>query len=723
MSKEFFSHPDKLYINHITNMFYKTDENLERAVKLFHDIAKLKYNFQKYIKEPSKKVANKNHSLLSAYIFLLNNKFDTKNLLFGFFAISSHHQDLENFLNLNEDNRYIGKYSLKSKELDFLDEVIKNANSIKIYNKLQGNIDKLEEDLKNYRRYIRSYKFKNSFDYSDFIEFKRLYSSLIFADKYEAIFSLKPNFKNNLDSQILTNYINSLKFNEKRDKFRNYVLSNFDKSHKLFTLTAPTGYGKTLTALEFALKFNREKIIFALPYTSIIDQTYNIIKNIFSKNNIFKIHHKSSIDESIDEDRYSKIKFLMNSFSGDINITTLYQIIFTLFGNKNSDNVKFNQFKNSVVIIDEAQAIPYIFRQDFIKICQLISKRMNTIFIFMSATMPIMSNNFKELSNLDYFKEQNRYTLKWLKLSNKQNSLISKIKREAKIKHTLCVVNTIKKAQELYLKFKDEFETYCINSYMSDYDKQRVIKIVTKKLKDNKSKILLISTQSIEAGVDLDFEVGFREVSPISSIIQTAGRVNRNFKNERGVLYIFEDISNYSNLIYGDLQQISQTIFGILQNKNIDESEILTLINPYFEKINTQLENLYLQKEIERLEFFNINQKIENIMENAQYKQLLIIEPYDGFIKEIENELLKIKNNIKDKFLQKDLTTALVKKMLLYSVNVDKKDILSFKTPVEELKYLKNIIYLANNSIDYDPNYGIKKYKLDFEDDIGFSFD
>ena len=130
----------------------------------------------------------------------------------------------------------------------------------------------------------------------------------------------------------------------------------------------PTGYGKTLTALEFALKFKQEKIIFALPFTSIIDQTEKVVSDIFEKSDvdIFKIHHKTDIDESVPKDRYSQVKFLMSSFSGDINITTLYQIIFALFGNKNRDNVRFNQFRNSVVIIDEAQAIPYDFRQDFI---------------------------------------------------------------------------------------------------------------------------------------------------------------------------------------------------------------------------------------------------------------------------------------------------------------------------------------------------------------------
>ena len=133
-----------------------------------------------------------------------------------------------------------------------------------------------------------------------------------------------------------------LPFNEKRNTFREYVLNNFDSSYKLFTLTAPTGYGKTLTALNFALKFGRERIIYALPFTSIIDQTYDIISDIYKDNKdvfVVKVHHKTTVDDvedkkdnedDISEDRYSKIKFLMESFSGDINITTLYQLTFAI---------------------------------------------------------------------------------------------------------------------------------------------------------------------------------------------------------------------------------------------------------------------------------------------------------------------------------------------------------------------------------------------------------
>jgi len=738
---EFLSHPNKLYVEHITNMFDNDDTRLEREVKKFHDIAKLKDNFQVYIR--GDKGIDKNHSLLSAYLFLLNSNFENKEALFGFFAIASHHSNVENFFNLGEQNRYIGKYCTNSKELNFLDEVCSYGDSIEIYDQIEGDIAKLELLSKRYQKYLRGFKFKDSFNYDDFISFKKLYASLIYSDKYEAIFGISKNskFRTGFElpafgeaeavtsneftlNEILKEHIDNFEFNQKRDDFRKLVLNNFDNSYKLFTLTAPTGYGKTLTALEFALKFNKDKIIFALPFTSIIDQAYDVVSEIFKESeiDIFKVHHKTDIDESVALDRYSQLKFLMSSFSGEINITTLYQIIFALFGNSNKDNVKFNQFKNSVVIIDEAQAIPYAFRSDFIKLCEIISKQMNTVFIFMSATMPIMSNGFREISNLDYFKNQNRYILKWLNLGNGQDSLIQKVEEVAQTKHTLLVVNTIKKAQELYLYFKDNFECYSLNGYMTDSDKQRVIKEVSRRLSQNERKILLVSTQSIEAGIDLDFEVGFREIAPISSIIQTAGRVNRHFGEYQATLYIFDDICEYSDLIYGDLQLISKTIFEILQEHNVEEKNILELSQNYFKKIKNQLENLLIEEEIKKLEFATIYQKIENIMDGQDFKQLIIIEPYYGFIKEIEEALLDILKSDIDKFRQKDLTQGVVKKLLKFGVNVNKKEIDDFETPIGKIKYLYEMIYLPSGAIEYDEDYGVKKYQPDEVDmgDIGF---
>ena len=722
---EFWSHPNKLLENHIKNMISPDDDELGKQVKLFHDIAKLKNHFQIYIRDTSNDKLDKNHSLLSAYFFLLNSKFDEISTLFGFLAIVSHHGDVVNLMTLA---REANKFFKNQKELERWDEVANATKNIKIYSGLSTKKDEFLDRAEKLRQYLVLSQYRHKFTYEDFINFKSLYSNLIYSDKFEAIFSIPKQESKDIPIDVLESDIQNLPPNKKRDAFRKFVLNNFDENYKLFTLTAPTGYGKTLTALNFALKFNKSRIIYALPFTSIIDQTYDIVAKIYKNSDILvsKAHHKTTIGEEnlTKEDRYSKIKFLMESFSGEINVTTLYQLIFALFGNKNKDNVKFNQLKNSVVIIDEAQAIPYNFRKDFILLCEIISQRLGTIFIFMSATMPVIkSEKFKEISNLDYFSKQDRYVIKWLDIGG-EDELLEKICETASDKNTLVVVNTIKKAQELFTKLRDKFSCFCLNGYMYDDHKRATIEAVRCAIDKSKvdplaSKILLISTQSIEAGVDLDFDIGFREVSPISSIIQTAGRVNRHFGATRGELYVFPEISKFTNLIYGDLYKVSGAILSDLKQKEVRESEILEISNLYFQKISNQLENLHIKSEIEKLEFENINQKIEDIM-NDNYKQTLIIEPEENFIKNFEAKIFEIKNSPNEKFTIRDLFKNHIRKLSKFSINVALKDMNKLMPNLKQINGLKDIFYLLfGSSYFYSAECGLKKdTNLDIEDEV-----
>ena len=722
---EFWSHPNKLLENHIKNMISPDDDELDKQVKLYHDIAKLKNNFQIYIRDTSNDKLDKNHSLLSAYFFLLNSKFDEVPTIFGFLAIVSHHGNVVNLMTLA---REANKFFKNQKELEQWDEVTNAAKNIKIYSGLSTKKDEFLDRAEKLRQYLVLSQYRHKFTYEDFINFKSLYSNLIYSDKFEAIFSMPKQESKDIPIDVLESDIKNLPPNKKRDAFRKFVLNNFDEKYKLFTLTAPTGYGKTLTALNFALKFNKPRIIYALPFTSIIDQTYDIVAKIYKNSDILvsKAHHKTTIGEEnlTEEDRYSKIKFLMESFSGEINVTTLYQLVFALFGNKNKDNVKFNQLKNSVVIIDEAQAIPYNFRKDFILLCEIISQRLGTIFIFMSATMPVIkSEKFKEISNLDYFSKQDRYVIKWLDIGG-EDELLEKICEAASDKNTLVVVNTIKKAQELFTKLMDKFSCFCLNGYMYDDHKRATIEAVRCAVNKSKvdplaSKILLISTQSIEAGVDLDFNIGFREVSPISSIIQTAGRVNRHFGATRGELYVFPEISKFTNLIYGDLYKVSGAILSDLKQKEVRESEILEISNLYFQKISNQLENLHVKSEIEKLEFENINQKIEEIM-NDNYKQTIIIEPEENFIKDFEAKIFEIKNSPNEKFTIRDLFKNHIRKLSKFSINVALKDMNKLMPNLKQINGLKDMFYLPfGSSYFYSAECGLKKNtNLDITDEV-----
>lgn len=728
---DILSHPQKLLREHVEGMLSFASNDLERDVIIFHDIAKAKEPFQRFIRDTSLKVDNKEHSLLSGYYFLLNSKHSDLDTCFGLLAILSHHGHIKNFdvLVKNDNELYLARNFEKSKEFTFWDEVGERARSIDIYSNIEVGYDEFMSKANEMARKTRLLT-RKKFQYEDFIKFKSLYSNLLYADKFEAIFDKgKEQGKAIIPLRELEDYMAKLPFNEKRNTFREYVLNNFDTNYKLFTLTAPTGYGKTLTALNFALKFGRERIIYALPFTSIIDQTYDIISDIYKDNKdnkdvlVVKAHHKTTVDDVEDknndneddmsEDRYSKVKFLMESFSGDINITTLYQLVFAIFGNKNRDNIKFNQLKDNVVIVDEFQAVPYTFRKDFIELCKIISKTLNTIFIFMSATMPYIENrkDFKELSNLDYFEQQDRYEIKWLELGNedeREANLIAKVKAEAKSKNTLLVVNTIAKAQELYLRFRSEYRTFCLNGYMYDEQKRDVIEKV-KTLMDNGEKVLLVSTQSIEAGVDLDFDVGFREISPISSIIQTAGRVNRHFGNKKGTLYVFDSISKYEEAIYKDLQRITNNMTPMFKERgSVSEKEVLDFVEEYFLKIHELLEKSLVEGEINKLAFADINQKIDQKM-SEDYKIGIIVEPRDNFIKDFEAELFEIINNkgLK-KFDQLAKIKDHIKTLSRYSVNLSVKE--KNKMNLIPISDISGLFYLPYNSAFHFSNeYGVKK--------------
>jgi hypothetical protein len=726
-SSDVLSHPQKLLREHVEGMLSFASSDLERDVILFHDIAKAKEPFQRFIRDTNLKVDNKEHSLLSGYYFLLNSKHSDLDTCFGLLAILSHHGNIKNFdvLVKNDNELYLARNFEKSKEFTFWDEIGERVRSIDIYSNIEVGYDDFMSKATKMAREIRLMT-RRKFEYEDFIKFKSLYSSLLYADKFEAIFDKGKEQGRAIPLRELEEYMTKLPFNEKRSTFREYVLNNFDTSYKLFTLTAPTGYGKTLTALNFALKFGRERIIYALPFTSIIDQTYDIVSDIYKDNKdvlVVKAHHKTTVDDvedknndnedNMSEDRYSKVKFLMESFSGDINITTLYQLVFAIFGNKNRDNIKFNQLKDSVVIVDEFQAVPYTFRKDFIELCKIISKTLNTIFIFMSATMPYIENreDFKELSNLDYFQEQDRYEIKWLELGNeneREANLIAKVKEEAKSKNTLLVVNTIAKVQELFLKFKGDYRTFCLNGYMYDEQKRDVIDKV-KTLMNSGKKVLLVSTQSIEAGVDLDFDVGFREVSPISSIIQTAGRVNRHFGDKKGTLYIFDSVSKYEEAIYKDLQRITNNIIPLFKEKgSVSEKEILAFVEEYFYKIHELLEKSLVEGEINKLAFADINQKIDQKM-SEDYKIGIIVEPRDNFIKDFEAELFEIINNkgLK-KFDQIAKIKDHIKILSKYSVNIGKKE--KDRLALTQIKGVSDLYFLPYNSVAYFNNeYGVKK--------------
>ena len=451
ISDVFNSHPQKPYNEHIKNIANSFDDDEHKEAASFHDLAKILQKFQDYINldaknfnsadefEKARQKLKTTHTLESAFIYFFARANKDINFLANFFAILKHHSDLPDI-----DYFLSSIGSTKAKLIDRLkkiDEIAKRANldiDIDLYDFVDYFLD-LENELSKY------------YGLESFFIFKKRYSRLILADKFEAIFSESYQNLAVLNAKKIDLYIDRIKSliatkkqDDYKDKAREIIFKNFNanKDKKTFLIKAPTGIGKTFLALNLALEIarngNKRRIITAIPFTSIIDQTHTEYQKIIVDQDVLKYHHLTSYENFI--------------------VTTFNQLFFAFFSNHNKDNLKLETLRDSVIIIDEIQNIPRVLLKSIAAAFNEFSKRYNIHFIIMSATMPHIAaelESFTELSEpILYKREKDRYEIIYEPDIKGFDDLVSEI-----LKHqdesALCVVNTISKAKKLYEALKN----------------------------------------------------------------------------------------------------------------------------------------------------------------------------------------------------------------------------------------------------------------------------
>lgn len=695
----YLSHPEKPLSSHIENIAaFDKDDGLFALAAKFHDLGKTTDSFQRYIRGQAQ--SGEPHAFVSGVLFLLqfSKELDVKSLFFVFNTIASHHTPLKSAKKLFDD---MLKCELAKKQTD---ELARKADVVGYFG--LSNFDfKILDD----------FEFDNNdptnpllFSIEDYIRQKELFSKLIFADKYEAIFSTTPQ-KNNTTYPLesLHNFKATLAKNDKRDRARESVFGAFKTASRenIYLLTAPTGIGKTLLSLELALKIKEqrelERVIYTIPFTSIIDQTVEVFEGIY-KDGITKHHHKAEYKISDDDanNNYDRLKFITESWSESFIVSTFYQLFFALFSNDNADNVKFQSLRNSVVVMDEVQAVPHQLWRVMREIFDALSKKLNTVFILMSATMPIITNGGKELADKEtFFGAQNRYRLAFVELgSQNEDEKIEELKRLIKTefekgKSALCVVNTIKNSKKLFMALKEELDSdiYCLNSYMFGSDRERVIQTLKEPNSNLVKNKILISTQVIEAGVDLDFDVGFRELSPLSSIIQTAGRVNREGKKEQADVFVFDTLGFeiYDRTL---MLETKKHLVETLTNKSIEEQNILNYVESYFDAVGNCLgDSKDIGEAIKKFDFDKINEAINDIFktENDMTSSVAI----DIDLKEYENRYFEQAKTL-GKWELKSYKEQIFKEISSQIVNIKKKDLESCGVKVEKSEIF-GVYYIA----------------------------
>ncbi|MEA1920548.1 MAG: CRISPR-associated helicase Cas3' [Campylobacterota bacterium] len=688
----YLSHPEQKLTNHIRNiMQYDPNDAIFQIVVRYHDLGKVTENFQIYIQDTDNHTSNP-HAPVSAIIYLLNHiKSDLtfeKNDLFIFNAILSHHGKLKSFK--NEFGSDILEYFKSELPQQQIDEIYAKKDVLDYFNLKPI----ASSDFKKLRRKNRDLEF----NIEDFITQKLLFSKLIFADKYEAIYKHEHHkTQNRCTLETLHVHLKkNLKKDTARDQIKADILDQYDEIFSIFTLTAPTGVGKTLTSLELALHIKEtkslQKIIYILPFTSIIDQTYEIFDTIF-KDEITKHHYGVSFEEETDENNdYDRWKFLLNSWNVSFIVSTLYQLFFALFSNKNSDNIKFQALQNSVIVIDEVQAIPFELWKSFKAILPPLAKKLNTTFVLMSATMPILTEPTlaKELANKkSIFGQKNRYCLSYLSSNDLDDLAENIIKAYKKGQSVLCVLNSIKTSKMLYKKVYNIIgnNCLCLNSYMFYDDRKNIIDNIKDLNSNNVSKKVLISTQVIEAGVDLDFDVGFREFAPVSSIIQTAGRVNREATKGVSDIYIFDIITK----VY-DSTMILESRKNLLEQLPLNEEKILAPVENYFKAIDESKSDNGILKDIQNFDFASISKKNRDAfrLEN-DYIQSIVL---GVDLKMFETDYYALPNDLKP-YERKREKEKIIKAFQSKILNIKIKDINALGFTLETSKVF-GLSYISN---------------------------
>ncbi len=331
------------------------------------------------------------------------------------------------------------------------------------------------------------------------------------------------------------------------------ISSGKKESRGLFTLTVPTSGGKTLSSLAFAMEHavrqGMDRIIYIIPYTSIIDQTAHIFTDLLGENNV--LGHYSSADFFLQEGEDlsgTDYEYLLASENWNIPvvITTAVQFFESLFSNRPARCRKLHNIANSVLIFDEAQTLPTDYLIPCVASILELVKHYRTSAVLCTATQPALDELLQTLDpgiklneicprELSTNSALQRTTLKQLGVLSPNGLADLMLQNE----QFLCVVNRRATAQQLYSLLPEE-GSYCLTTLLCPADRRKQLEEIRERLKSGLP-CRVVSTSLIEAGVDMDFPVAYREETGLDSILQTAGRCNREGLRapEQSKTYIF----------------------------------------------------------------------------------------------------------------------------------------------------------------------------------------
>ncbi|GHT93851.1 CRISPR-associated helicase/endonuclease Cas3 [Betaproteobacteria bacterium] len=565
-------------------------------VGLLHDLGKYSEAFQRYIASALGLInpdadnyvdagvlkGKIDHSTAGAqFVWQALSKQDAKQVVLGQWlalCLASHHSGVIDCL-APDGSDIFGKRMAKPEQKGHLEEVqgCSDEKILKLVTELLAAPELLNEFHDLIQRLSRFEKHARPLNQQFGLALRFLFSCLVDADRIDTA-RAEEKRKNKTDVRSLGKYeswdVLAERLERKlatfpdehpidhlRHQISDECLAAADRPCGVYTLTVPTGGGKTLASLRFALKHAKarklDRIIYVIPFTSIIDQNAGEVRKILEpeaqKGEIVLEHHSNLTPEQ--QDWHEKI--LCENWDAPVVYTTMVQFLESLFGSGVRGARRMHQLANSVLIFDEIQTLPVRCVHLFNNAINFLSEQCNSTIVLCTATQPLLHNvdakqgairlagKHEIVSDVrQLFSSLKRVEIIDLRRSNGWSYReIANLAHEEveKVRCCLVIVNTKDAAEQIFMaawkSCINEDRLFHLSTDMCPAHRKEVLNKIKIRLKEDLP-TLCVSTQLIEAGVDVDFGCVIRSMAGLDSIAQAAGRCNRNGRSTQGQVYL-----------------------------------------------------------------------------------------------------------------------------------------------------------------------------------------
>ena len=524
--------------------------------------------------------------------------------------------------------------------------------------------------------------------------------------KLESLLPLLEVYIDNLQKCSAISEVNTIR---RQVQERCISMSNVGKGY--YSLTVPTGGGKTLSALVWALRHavrnGMKRIIIAIPYTSIIVQTASILKQIFGEEAVLEHHSNFDPKSFTSKDMQHKAKLATENWDYPIVVTTNVQLFESMFSNKPSECRKLHNIANSVIILDEVQMLPTDFLQPIVDALKSYQRMFGISVLFTTASQPVLSgmiegcnpkaafqgiDNITEIIPKEYalHEKLRRVCLEIGDTGSSYDEIAERLSRHDKV---LCIVNTRNDAREIYERLPKEGLTIHMSKMMCPLHVSKTIQEIKQALSDNSETVIrVVATQLIEAGVDIDFPVVYRQEAGLDSILQAAGRCNREGKLDMATTYVFSIAKEH--ILHGSIKDANN---ARLNMTNVDDWFAPEAMTEYFRQLYCRKET-FDQKDIKTL----LYKPAEMCFEEAS-KVFRLIEEVGKTVVVNMGDSMDLIERIKSD----GISYSLMKQLSQYCVNIHDRDFQKLKSygAVEEVI---EGIHVVNDRAQYDENIGLR---------------